>query len=403
MTAPPPRIAYADLDADPLIRAVVAAAWHPGDPDRARELAAAVFPLTEPVAAAVARRVLASTGPFATLARGGLPDGDPRVARARNELATLGRVAHADHAAILLRHGLADAVPPRGGPAGDAPPAVREALAGLAAEPEWGHAAGHLAALHHAEGTGALAMHRVLRFTGDDLVGVPHPDPLREEDLVGGDARRAPLAEVLAAFAAGAPAVDALLYGPPGTGKSATVRALAAALGHTGLRLVQVDRDHIAGLGRLFALLDGAGPRCLVLLDDLVFDEGERGDRVLRAALEGDVGARPSNVAVWATSNRMRLLHETLTEREDDVEGALGRGERAALATRFGLRVGFGALSPDEYLSVVAALADRHGLPRDRVDRDEALRWSRERGLTPRAARQFADRLAAAAAARPGG
>ena len=204
----------------------------------------------------------------------------------------------------------------------------------------------------------------MLRRGRGRLEGVDAPDPTAPADLVGGEERRAPLAEDLAAFAAGGTANDALLYGPPGTGKSATARALAAELAPRGLRLVQVGREDVPRLQEVMAALAGPGPRCLLLLDDLVFDEEGRTDRVLRSALEGDVAARPANVLVWATSNRMRMVRETRTEREDELEVDLARGEKSALATRFGRRVRFDAPTQDDYLRIVERLVargPRHG------------------------------------------
>jgi predicted AAA+ superfamily ATPase len=393
------RIAYADLDAAPLVAALGRAAVHPGDDHAARDLAEAVYGLAVPVAEAVASLVLASTGPFARLARTGIAPGDPRLRRAAAELDELGRLAHADLRGRLAAHGLEDAVPvPAAAAAPDRPPAYAALLRRLAAGPGWGALAPDLARFHAAEGTGALAAHRVLRYADGALRGVPHPDPMTPADLFGGDARRAPLARSLAAFADGGPANDALLYGPPGTGKSATVRALAAGVAHTGLRLVQVERTDAAVVGALFAALEGEGPRCLVLLDDLVFDDAERTDRALRAALEGDAAGRPANVLVWATSNRLKLMRESRSERDDDMEDALGRGEKAALATRFGLRVGFMPLGREEYLRIALGYLERLGGETGGGAADAAMRFARGgHGLTPRTARQFAvDRVARA-------
>ncbi|HWH15134.1 MAG TPA: DUF815 domain-containing protein [Miltoncostaeaceae bacterium] len=378
----------------------------PGDGAAAAGLAAALFTLDAPPPRAVAGLVLGSDGPFARLARRGLGEGDGRVGQAAAELDALGRLAHADLAALLARHGLTAALPAPAGPDGDrggapsgTPPAAAALVGRLGARPGWGAHAVEIARFHRREGTGHLALSRVLRFRAGALAAVERADPLSAADLIGGEARRRPLEEALDAFVAGGPPIDALLYGPPGTGKSATVRALAAARAGTGLRLVQLDRERVADLPALFEALAGEGPRCLVLLDDLVFDEAARTDRALRAALEGDAAARPGNVAVWATSNRMRLLHETRSAREEDVEEALGRGERAALATRFALRVAVPALGQDEYLAVALGLAGRAlgAVPDGAAER--ALRWARERGATPRAARQFADALAAEAVA----
>ena len=383
------RIAYDDLDHHPLVGALSAARERPGDAAAAAELARATFTLRTSLPAAVAGIVLGSEGPFATLARGGLTADDRRLAQAAAELDALGALAHGDLGAALAPHGLGAVA--AGGEATDldAPPAVVDLVRSLAAGPGWGARAVEIAGFLAAEGTGALATHRVLRFADGRLVGIDRPDPVAPEDLIGGEERRAPLADALRVFAAGRPANDALVYGPPGTGKSATVRALAAGLAHTGLRLVQVDRAEAGVIGALFARLAG-GPRCLVLLDDLVFDDQARTDRALRAALEGDAAGRPPNVLVWATSNRLKLLRETHSEREDDMDEALGRGEKAALATRFGLRVPFPALGQEEYLRIALGLVARFGGPAAGAA-PAALRFARSgHGMSPRTARQFA-------------
>ena len=385
-----PRLAYADLDAHPVVRAGAALLAAPGDADAAAALAAALFPLGAAPAEAVADAVLGSAGPFARAARAGVVDEDPRLRRAARELEALGELAHADWGGELARHGLEDAVPAGGAPIPPAPPATGALRAELIRGPGWGRLAARLAELHRVGGIGPLLTHRVLRHAGGALAGVDEPDPTTLHDLVGGEERRAPLAEDLAAFAGGGTANDALIYGPPGTGKSATARALAASMAPDGLRLVQVGREDVGRLPEVLAALAGAGPRCLVLLDDLVFDAEGRTDRVLRTALEGDVAARPANVLVWATSNRMRLVRETRTEREDELEVDLARGEKSALATRFGRRVRFDAPSQEEYLRIVERLVrEAHGsVPPGTAD--AALRFARAgHGATPRTARQF--------------
>ena len=386
------RIAYDDLDAHPLMRAITDVAAHPGDEHAARRLAGALFSVETTVPIAVAEIVLGSQGVFAHLARRGIAAGDRRLARAAHELARTGRAR--------ARGPRRDARPLRprrrgaardGDPGGGRPPGFVALRDRLVAGRDWDACVDDIAAFHFNEGVGALATHRVLRYSHGALVGVAHPDPITPADLIGSDRERAPLATALAAFVRGGPANDALLYGPPGTGKSASVRALAAGCADRGLRLVQVDRSDAAVITALFAQLEGAGPRCLVLLDDLVFDDAERTDRTLRAALEGDAALRPGNVVVWATSNRLKLLRETRSEREDDLESALGRGEKAALATRFGLRVAFTQLTQDRYIEIATGLVARLGGPMGADLVSAALRFARGgHGLTPRTARQFA-------------
>ena len=387
-----PRIAYDDLDAHPLIRAVSDLSAHPADEHAAHRLAGELFGIETTVPVAIAELVLGSHGAFAGLARDGIAPGDRRLARAAYELGALGELAHADLAGMLFHHGLADAVPPETADVRDArPPAFAALRDALAAGPGWDAHVAAVAEFHYREGVGALAAHRVLRYRHGALVGITRPDPITPADLIGSDHQRAPLAIALDAFVAGGPANDALLYGPPGTGKSASVRALAAGCADRGLRLIQVDRSDAATVTALFDELEGVGPRCLVLLDDLVFDDAERTDRILRAALEGDAAMRPTNVVVWATSNRLKLIAETRSERDDDMETALGRGEKAALATRFGLRVAFTQLTQDRYIEIATGLVGRLGGRQNAALVPSAVRFARGgHGLTPRTARQFA-------------
>jgi len=395
-------VAYPDVATSRTVHAMRELLRDPDSAARAAELAGVLVGLPGGPPGIVADLVLASTGPFARLARAGLDETDPRLDLAARELDALGALAHARLGPALGPHGLADALGPADAPPTDAPPAAAALRAELLDDPGWGSQARALAEHYRVEGTGALSTRRVLRFRQGSLTAVERPDHTRLADLVGGEALRAPLLADLEAFVGGAPANDALLYGPPGTGKSVTVRAAAAAFADRGLRLVQVDREDVARLEEVLGLLAGDGPRCLVMLDDLVFDDAGRADRALRTALDGGVSERPGNVLVWATSNRLRLLHETHGEREADVEGAAGRAEKIALATRFGRRVAFAPPDQAGYL----ALAE--GLLRARLGtvppgaRDAALRFARlAHGMTPRTARQFAAAFRGTGAAPP--
>ncbi len=382
-----PLIAYADLEQHPLVSALLDI--EAGDTgDAAQRAARFLFASPMSPGEAVAHAVLSSDGPFAVAAHHGMAPADGRLAVASRELARLSKLAAGARsvlagAGVRVDDGTSAAAPWESAAAA----ALRVQMAGDRA---WGAHAEAVADFHATQGVGDLATHRVLRFHDGRLEGVARPDEVGMADLIGGRPRRVPLETAIASFARGGPAVDALLYGPPGTGKSATVRALAHALVPEGLRLVQVARGELDRLPDLFSRVAGAGPRCLVLLDDLVFDEAGRGDRDLRAALEGDVAARPPNVAVWATSNRMRLVHETHATRDDDIEESLGRGERAALASRFALRVHVPPLGQDEFCRMAVELARRQGRDLGAGGTAAAARFGREHSLTPRSAHHFA-------------
>jgi predicted AAA+ superfamily ATPase len=366
-----PLVAYADLASDPLVAAALTAS---DDPAALPAVERQLFDEGCGLEQALARRVASSAGPFARAARAGITDAG-RLAVAASDLDALGAVAHRG---LDLRFG---GSAPEEGPSAE----LVEMLAGAN---DWGRHAEAVAAFHRRNGCGPLARHRVLRFDGAGLHGIPHPDPVSLADLEGRDELRRPLLDDLTAFAGGAMPNDALLYGPPGTGKSATVRACARA--HPSVRLIQVARDEIEHIDRLFDEVDGEGPRCVVFLDDLVFDDADRADRDLRTALEGGVRARPANILVWATSNRLNLTRQTHSERADELDQEEARGEKVALANRFGRRLRFDVRGEDWYLAIALRLVrERFGeVPEGAAG--EALRFSRTgAGPRPRTAHQF--------------
>lgn len=232
----------------------------------------------------------------------------------------------------------------------------------------------------------------IARFDLDDLVGV------------------APAIEALdrntRQLLAGHPFNDVLLHGSRGTGKSSAVRGLLTRYADQGLRLVEVDRAHLATLPELLAALHAitrANPdrhAFLIFCDDLSFGASELGYRELKAALEGGIEARPARVCVVATSNRRHLLPESMAENREarlDASGELHLGEaleeKLALADRFGLVLGFYPCDQSTYLEIVAHWLAKEGEgPLDDHAREMALRHALERGgRSGRVARQFAN------------
>ncbi len=251
-------------------------------------------------------------------------------------------------------------------------------------------------------GTGPLARYQALRWQGAtaQLVGIPHPDPIQLGGLIGHERQQTRLRSNIERFIAGLPAHDMLLYGPPGTGKSSTIKALANAFADQGVRLVEISKDDLTSLPQLLAQLRGRAPHYLLFIDDLSFEEHETEYKTLKVALEGTAEARPTNVLIAATSNRLNLVQERFIDRahtSEDVNWRDTMDEKHSLVHRFGLRVTF--LSPDQeqYLSIAQELARQRGLtiPAETL-RARALQWERQHvGRSGRLARQFIDEIAA--------
>jgi predicted AAA+ superfamily ATPase len=267
----------------------------------------------------------------------------------------------------------------------------------LAAADDWGDCTELLAGYFTRHGAGGFGRYRAFRWRGDDLQAVAEPDPVRLVELVGYEREREPLLRNTERFLAGLPAHHALLYGLPGTGKSSTVKAVLNEYAERGLRLVEVAKEDLGALPRVLDTLRGRGPRFILFVDDLSFEEHEVEYKSLKALLEGSIERPPENVRVYATSNRRNLVRELFSEREDDVHARDTLQEKLSLGARFGLRVTFPIPDQRRYLVIVAELTRQRGMDIPEGELVErATLWDRwHAGRSGRTARQFVDELEA--------
>lgn len=275
----------------------------------------------------------------------------------------------------------------------------------LAAGDDWGACAELLADYYARHGAGPFNRCRVLRWREGDLCPVPSPDPVRLAQLVGYENEREPLVKNTERFLVGLPAHHALLYGLPGTGKSSTVKAVANEYAEQGLRLVEVAKEDLGELPRVLDGLRDRGPRFILFVDDLSFEEHEVEYKTLKALLEGSVEEPPENVRLYATSNRRNIIRESFSDREedgfssanDDVHARDTMQEKLSLGARFGLRLTFPAPDQKRYLEIVRGIVREREIEisgEELVER--ALLWDRwHAGRSGRTARQFVDELEA--------
>jgi hypothetical protein len=101
-------------------------------------------------------------------------------------------------------------------------------------------------------------------------------------------------------------------------------------------------------------------------------------------------------VILCATSNRRHIVREKFSDREgDDVHRNDAMQETVSLSDRFGLHITFQKPGKGDYLAIVRALARRWDVECPDLDAS-AERFALERGgRSPRAAKQFVERLAA--------
>lgn len=246
--------------------------------------------------------------------------------------------------------------------------------------------------------TTVAARWQVLANNRRALVRVSHPQQLDLDDLHGIDRAKTALERNTRQFLAGAPANDALLWGSRGTGKSSLVKALLTRHATAGLRLIEVDKDHLVDLPDIAAATGALPYRFIVFCDDLSFGSDEPAYKALKVALDGSVSGGREHLLIYATSNRRHLLPEYQEENAltrhvgEEIHFSEAVEEKIALSERFGLWLAFHPFDQERYLGIVQHWLAHLGCHAGPAHwREEALRWALTRGSrSGRSAYQFA-------------
>lgn len=270
----------------------------------------------------------------------------------------------------------------------------------------WGDGAGLLARYYQQQGVGLHGRYYAFQWDtqgpeGGSFRPVQNRDPITFDAMFGYETEQAQVIRNTRQFLAGLPANNVLLYGDRGTGKSSTVKALVNCFGPQGLRLIEIGKNQLQDLQKIMTMLKDRGMKYIIYIDDLSFSEQDSQYAALKAVLEGGLSAAPSNVLIYATSNRRHLLPEKFSDRDitgmnyDDVRFMDTMQEKLSLADRFGMTVTFTSPNQKAYLAIVDQMAGQRGLP---VSQEElhkrALLWElQQNSRSPRTARQFLDAL----------
>jgi uncharacterized protein len=262
----------------------------------------------------------------------------------------------------------------------------------------WAVSLSALASRYQKCGIGIFAAAKALRWRKDKLEGIDSPEQIQLTDLVGYDWQQTALKQNTEALLAGHTALNVLLYGSRGSGKSALIKGLMSEYGDRGLRLIELNKADMMHLPEVIEQIRSSPLKFIIFIDDLSFEDEEDSYKALKVVLEGNLTARPTNVAVYATSNRRHLIREFFEDRPrpssaDEVHAWDTVQEKLSLSDRFGLTLTFEPADQDTYLKIVRHLAQRYQihLP-DQELTHQALQWAvRHNVRSGRTARQFID------------
>lgn len=227
---------------------------------------------------------------------------------------------------------------------------------------------------------------------------VPRPHQITLKDLHGVDNQKRLVDQNTHQFVQGFSANNVLLTGARGTGKSSLIKAVLNQYAGNGLRLIEVEKDHLVDLHDIVEQIAQRPERFIIFCDDLTFDRDEPGYKALKVVLDGSVATVSDNVLIYATSNRRHMVPEYMRDNLDtrhvgeEVHPSETVEEKISLSERFGLWVSFYPFDQDQYLEIVRCWLAGFGFTEMNDElRRAALQWALGRGSrSGRVAWQFA-------------
>ena len=253
---------------------------------------------------------------------------------------------------------------------------------------------------YKAYGVGKLGLNKAFRIDHKgnevELVPISNTELITFDDLIGYERQKQALRENTEAFVEGRPANNVLLFGDSGTGKSSSIKALINQYYDQGLRMIEIYKHQFQDLSAIIAQIKSRNYRFVIYMDDLSFEEFETEYKYLKAIIEGGLEVRPSNILIYATSNRRHLINETWKDRNDVThnEGIYKSDtmqKKLSLVNRFGCTIYYGQPDQKEFYNIVVELAHKAGL--DISDEElcaEAKKFELHHGgVSGRTAQQF--------------
>lgn len=242
-------------------------------------------------------------------------------------------------------------------------------------------------------GVGEFAFHKAFRISDDgDLIPVKNVLNVSFDDIIGYDWQKKKLIDNTNMFCKGLPSNNVLLYGDAGTGKSTSIKAVLNTFFKQGLRMIEVYKHQMNDVANLIATFKKRHYKFIIYMDDLSFEENEVEYKQLKSIIEGGLEAKPSNVLVYATSNRRHIISETTSDNlGNDLHRKETEAEKLSLSNRFGLQIFYSSLSNMEFKNMVLELAKKYNInEKEDVLLQKANQWEIRYGnLSGRTAEQF--------------
>ena len=248
-------------------------------------------------------------------------------------------------------------------------------------------------------GVGRFGLHKAFRVVEKngqtEIIPILNITHVKLDDLVGYEIAKKKLTDNTEAFVSGRKANNCLLFGDAGTGKSSSIKAIANAYYDRGLRIIEIYKHQFKMLNDVIAQIKNRNYKFIIYMDDLSFEDFEIEYKYLKAVIEGGLEKKPSNVLIYATSNRRHIVNETISERENNMHVSDTLQEKLSLVARFGVTIYFGSPDKKEYQNIVRVLAKRNNIKiNDEELMAEANKWEMSHGgFSGRSAQQFVDYL----------
>lgn len=214
--------------------------------------------------------------------------------------------------------------------------------------------------------------------TSGELVPITKKNTQTMDDLVGNTLQKTEILNNTQALIDCRQGLNVLLQGSMGTGKSSTVLALLHSFRNTRLKIIEIKRDQLSFIPKLFKELGNRSYPFIFFIDDLTFETKDQEYKILKGVLEGSLEKNPNNIRIYATSNRRHLVEERFSEREDAVNAREVLEEKLSLSSRFGLVLTYSTPNQQEYLHIVHELAKSLGVIMNPTELESrAIMWER--------------------------